>query len=92
MSNIQVEETLDGNELFTYAETPGYLDVSWENPNVDYASLELELSLVDNTDTTTYTTTVAAGEASTRFYIPRGHGETYDLKISTCLLYTSRCV
>ena len=83
VSNIQVEETLDGNELFTYAETPGYLDVSWENPNVDYASLELELSLVDNTDTTTYTTTVAAGEASTRFYIPRGHGETYDLKIST---------
>ena len=83
VSNIQVEETLDGNNLFTYAETPGYLDVSWENPNVDYASLEMELSLIDNTDATTYTTTVAAGEASTRFYIPRGHGETYDLKIST---------
>ena len=83
VSNIQVEETLDGNNLFTYAETPGYLDVSWENPNVEYASLEMELSLIDSKDTTTYTTTVAAGETSTRFYIPRGHGETYDLKIST---------
>ena len=69
VSNIQVEETLDGNNLFTYAETPGYLDVSWENPNVEYASLEMELSLIDSKDTTTYTTTVAAGETSTRFYI-----------------------
>ena len=83
VSNIVVDETLDGNDLFTYAADAGYLDVSWENPNVDYASLELELSLIDSTDDTTYTTTVAAGETSTRFYIPRGHGETYDLKIST---------
>ena len=83
VSNIQVEEALDKNELTTQAANAGYLDVSWENPNVEYASLEMELSLLDSKDTATYTTTVAAGETSARFYIPRGHGENYDLKIST---------
>ena len=37
VSNIQVEETLDGNNCLL-TRKPGYLDVSWENPNVDYAS------------------------------------------------------
>ena len=45
--------------------------------------LEMELSLVDNTGYHHLHHHGSGGQTSTRFYIPRGHGETYDLKIST---------
>ncbi|MCI9274052.1 MAG: hypothetical protein HFE39_08905 [Clostridiales bacterium] len=83
VSDIVVNETLDGNKLFTYAADAGYLDISWQNPNVEYASLKLDLSLVNSKDDTTYSMSVGNDADSARFYIPRGHGETYDLKITT---------
>ena len=83
VSGIKVEEALDANGLTMQAANAGYLDVSWQNPNVDYKELRLDLKPVDTEDDTTYSMTVGNDVDSTRFYIPRGHGESYDLYITT---------
>lgn len=83
VANIQVNEVKDSNGLTMQAAGAGYLDISWTNPDVDYKELKLDLALVNVEEDKTYSMTVANGVESARMYIPRGHGETYDLYITT---------
>ena len=83
VSNISVKEEVSPSGMVMEAENAGYLDVSWENPNVEYQELKLSVSPLYTGEDTAYTTTVPAGETSARIMVPRGHGEHYHLSIST---------
>lgn len=83
VSNVKVEESLDANGLTMQAANAGYLDVSFTKPNVDYKELRLDFKSVYAADDTSYSMTVGSDADSARFYISRGHGESYDLYITT---------
>ena len=83
VSNLQVEESLDATGMTMQAANAGYLDISFTKPAVEYKELLLEVKLLYTEDDTTYTMTVDNQSDSARFYIPRGHGEYYDLFVTT---------
>ena len=83
VSNISVAQEVSPSGMVMEAEHAGYLDVSWENPNVEYKELNLSVSPLYTGEDTAYTMTVPAGETSARIMVPRGHGEHYNLSIST---------
>lgn len=71
VSNIKTEENM------------GYIDVTWDNPDVDFESIKLEVNFVYSDKTESFETTVNKGETSARIIVPVGDGSRYTLSIST---------
>lgn len=71
VSNIKTEENM------------GYIDVTWDNPDVDFESIKLEVNFAYSDKTESFETTVNKGETSARITAPVGDGSRYTLSIST---------
>ena len=69
-SNIQVEENA------------GYLDVSWQNPAVDYEQMQLTVTFDYSAKEESYTQTVSNGVDSARVYVPVADGCDYTLTLT----------
>ena len=64
-------------------ESMGYIDVTWENPSVDYSSIKIDVNFAYSDKEESFTTTVEKGATSARIIVPVGDGSRYTLSIST---------
>lgn len=71
VSNIKTQENM------------GYIDVTWDNPDVDFESIKLEVNFAYSDKSESFETTVNKGETSARIIVPVGDGSRYTLSIST---------
>ena len=60
-----------------------YIDVTWDNPNIDFESIKLEVNFAYSDKSESFETTVNKGETSARIIVPVGDGSRYTLSIST---------
>ena len=73
----------NAKNLTTEAQT-GYIDVNWTNPDMDYASIQIDITLPYNHDGNeeTYTTTIAKNATSAKAAVPVADGSKYNLRLS----------
>lgn len=68
----------------TQSAEEGAINLSWENPTVDYKNLEITVTLDDNKDKeSSWTTTVDKGQTSARIEVPHNAGEKYNVSVVT---------
>ena len=85
VSNIVVDETYTENGNKLQNTNAGYMDISWENPAVDYESIEITVTPAKYWDykerNEVYTKTVEKGVTSTRIMTPIADGSSYTLSM-----------
>lgn len=86
VSNIVVEEAETENGNKVQAANVGYLDVSWENPSVDYEGIEITVTPAKyysyEARDLSFTTTVGKDVNSARVETRIGDGSKYTLSMS----------
>lgn len=87
---VKPEFTVKGSVVQSSEE--GALNLTWENPKVDYKNLEITVTLDDNKDKTSrWTKTVNKGEKQARIEIPKNAGEKYNVSVVTVLNDGTKC-
>lgn len=85
VSNIVVDEALTANGNKLQNANAGYMDITWDNPTVDYEAIEITVTPVKYWDYEQrnggYTKTVKKGVSSARVVTPIADGSTYTLSM-----------
>ncbi|MGE8204636.1 endo-beta-N-acetylglucosaminidase [Heyndrickxia sp. NPDC080065] len=80
--NLTVKEALTPSGNLLQSANAGTLDISWKNPDIDYSSINIEVSFNNSTNKEKFKKTVKKGTTSTQIIVPMADGSEYTLALS----------